>query len=203
MRLSDPPTVLVVGHVTLDRYGEGLTPGGTVGYATHTYRGLGARVRAVTRAAPDYPVGALDGVETVVVPSAETTTFVNSYGADGQRSQRVEAVAPALEPGSVPPAWRRADVVHLAPVLGELDLGAWVRSVRARWVGIGVQGWVRAVEPGGAVAQPPWQPSPEDLRGVDVAVVGEDDLRGQGDLLDRLVAAVPIYLNVRASVRRT
>jgi len=185
-------TVLLAGHVTLDRYGTAFTPGGTVSYAARTYLGLGARVLAATAYARDYPAEALSGVKADVAPSSRTTTFVNIYADDGTRTQRVEAAAPPLDPARVPAAWLKADVVHLAPILGEVDLGAWVRAARGPFVGIGVQGWVRAVEPDGMVAQPPWLPSARDLSGVHAACVGEDDLRGQGDLLDRLAAAVPI-----------
>jgi sugar/nucleoside kinase (ribokinase family) len=187
-------TVLLAGHVTLDRYGDALAAGGTVSYAARTYLGLGARVRAVTAAAGDYPMDTLAGVEADVAAAPRTTTFVNSYGADGVRAQRVEAVAPPLDPGRLPARWLEADVVHLAPILGEVDLARWLAVARGRMVGIGVQGWVRAVRPDGAVAQPAWRPSPDELRGVHAACLGEDDLRGQGDLLDRLVAAVPVVV---------
>jgi 1D-myo-inositol 3-kinase len=186
------PTVLLAGHVTLDRYGDALEPGGTVTYAARAYCGLGANVRAATAAAPDFPAHALDGAETDIAPATHSTTFVNSYGPDGVRSQRVERTAPKLDPERVPRTWRTVDVLHLAPVLGEVEIQSWLRVVRARLVGIGVQGWVRAVEANGRVVQPPWLPSPEVLRGIDAAVVGEDDLRGQGDLLERLVAAIPV-----------
>jgi len=189
-----PPLVLLAGHVTLDRYGDLLEPGGTVTYAARTYLGLGARVRAATAASDGFPGQALAGAEVSIAPAPRTTTFVNAYGPDGVRTQRVEAAAPPLAPGAIPPAWHEADVLHLAPVLGEVDLAAWVRSTRARFVGIGVQGWVREVQPDGRVAQPRWEPEPGALRGVHAACLGEDDLRGQGDLLDRLVAAVPIVV---------
>jgi len=190
--MNSPRTVLLAGHVCLDRYGTVFTPGGTVSYAAKTYLGLGARVLAATAASSDFPAEALSGAKADVAPAHCTTTFVNTYAADGTRSQRVEAAAPPLDPARVPRAWLEADVIHLAPILGEVDLGAWVRASRGGFIGIGVQGWVRAVEPDGTVSQPPWMPSPADLRGVHAACVGEDDLRGQGDLLDRLAAVVPI-----------
>jgi 1D-myo-inositol 3-kinase len=184
--------VLLAGHVTLDRWEGGLEPGGTVSYAARTYLGLGARVRAITAAGPDFPTDALAAAELSIAPADRTTTFVNRYDEAGVRTQRVEAVAPPLDPALAPAGWLEADLVHLAPVIGELDLGAWLAAVRAPFVGLGVQGCVRAVAPDGAVIQPPWRPAPEALRGVHAACVGEDDLRGQGDLLERLVAAIPV-----------
>lgn len=191
---APPPLVLVCGHVTLDRVPEGLRPGGSVTYAGLAWRALGARVRVLTAAGPDFPSEALNGLEVLRLPSPRTTVFENRHGADGRRTQRVEAAAARLDPARLPPAWREADVLHLAPVLGELDVAAFRAAVRARWVGLGVQGLVRVVAPGGAVTQPPLALDPAALRGVDVAFLGDDDLVGQGDLVARLAAAVPLVV---------
>jgi sugar/nucleoside kinase (ribokinase family) len=48
------------------------------------------------------------------------------------------------------------------------------------------------VEAGGDVVQPRWEPAPELLAALDVVVLGEDDVRGQGDLVARLAAALPV-----------
>ncbi len=191
------PTVLVCGHVTLDRVAGGLVAGGSAFYAARAHAALGARVRVVTAAADDFPREALSGVEVALAPSPRTTVFANAYGPGGRRAQRVESAAPPLSPASLPPGWADADLLHLAPVLGEVDLGAWRAAVRAGYVGVGVQGWVRGVEPGGRVVQPPWRFASRDLAGVDAACVGEDDLLGQEDLVSRLAAAVPIVAFTR------
>jgi sugar/nucleoside kinase (ribokinase family) len=121
-----------------------------------------------------------------------TTTFKNAYDADGLRSQRVLAAAAPLEAARIPSPWREADLLHLAPILGEVDLAAFRRVVRARFCGLGVQGWVRRLESDGSVSQPRWDPAPEALGGVDAAVLGEDDLAGQGDLVGRLARHIPV-----------
>jgi 1D-myo-inositol 3-kinase len=84
-------------------------------------------------------------------------------------------------------------------VLDEVDVAAFRTAVRARKVGLGVQGLVRAVAEDGAVTQPPWRPAPAALRGVDVAFLGDDDVRGQADLVDRLAAAVPVVVFTRGA----
>jgi sugar/nucleoside kinase (ribokinase family) len=188
-----PVRVLVVGNATLDRYGEEWLPGGSAWYAGHAWSALGATVRLLTAAGPDFPAQALAGLEASVVPAATTTRFANVHRPDGTRTQRVEARATALSPASLPAGWSGFDVLHLAPVLGEVDLEAWTGSVEARFVGIGVQGWVREVAPDGAVIQPAWHPEPSLLRArVHAACLGEDDLCGQDDLLARLTSAVPV-----------
>jgi sugar/nucleoside kinase (ribokinase family) len=186
------PRVLVCGHVTLDRYGEEMLPGGSAYYAGQAYHALGARVSVATAAGADFPRGALEGVEAQVAPARSTTSFENRYALDGRRSQLVTALAPPVDPAALAPAWRTADVLHLAPIAAEIDVRIWRQAVRARIVGVGLQGLVRAVLPGGEVAQPRWEFDPDHLAGVGAVFVGEDDLAGQGDLLDRLASAVPI-----------
>jgi 1D-myo-inositol 3-kinase len=190
--MTTSPSVLLAGHVTLDRHGSGFVPGGAVTYCALAYAGLGARVRLVSAAGPEFPPGVLGTAEVAFEPAPRTTTFQNAYGADGLRSQRVLAAARALEPARIPLDWREADLLHLSPVLAEVDLAAFRRAVRARFTGLGVQGWVRRLEPDGSVSQPRWDPAPEELAGVDAAVLGEDDVPGQGDLVGRLARHIPV-----------
>jgi sugar/nucleoside kinase (ribokinase family) len=186
------PSVLVCGNVTLDRTSEGLVPGGPAYYAGQAWRALGARVRVFTAAAPNHPPTALAGLEVLISPTAHTTLFVNRHGADGARTQRVEAAAPALAPAALPASWRSPDVLHLVPVLNEVDPAAFRAATRPRLTGLCAQGLLRRVAADGTVLQPPWEPDPALLAAVDVVVLGEDDVRGQGDLVARLARAVPV-----------
>ena len=197
--MSAAPLVVVCGNVTLDRTPEGLVPGGPAYYAGRAWRALGAEVRVLTAAAPDFPAEAMDGVETKVVRSARTTLFQNHYDPDGRRTQRVETQAAPLSPRHLPSHWRRADVLHVVPVLSEVDAARLRVAVRPRLTGLCAQGLVRAVGPDGTVAQPPWEPSPSLLSALDVVVLGEDDVVGQGNLLDRLAAAVPVVAFTRGA----
>jgi 1D-myo-inositol 3-kinase len=197
--VSALPTAVLCGNVTLDRTPEGLEPGGPAYYAGQAWRALGARVRVLTAAAGDFPPAALEGIEVVRIPSSRTTVFQNRYGPGGARVQRVEAQAAPLRPEHLPAGWERPDVLHLAPVLSELDPAPFRFALRPRWTGLCLQGLVRTVGPDGAVAQPPWDPAPGLLASVDVAFLGEDDLRGQRDLLDRLARAVPLVVFTRGA----
>jgi sugar/nucleoside kinase (ribokinase family) len=187
------PVVVSVGHVTHDRYGERLVPGGCAYFGARTQHALGARVRLVTTVGEDFACPeAWDGFEAVVRRAGRTTVFTNHYPQGGPRVQRIEAEAPAVDPSSLPAAWREASLLHLAPVMGEVDLAAWKGAVRARVVGISVQGWIKRAGPAQSVVQVPWDVDGAMLRGIDAACVGEEDLVGQGDLLDRLCRTVPI-----------
>ncbi len=186
------PSALALGHVTLDQVGGGLLPGGSVYYAARTLAALGARVRVLTAAAPDFPPDALAGIETAFVPAAATTTFVNAYGAGGLRAQRVLSAAPPLDPADLPPAWRGPELLLLAPVLGELDVRAFAEAARARFVGLGIQGLVREVGPDGTVGHRRLDLDPASLAAVDAAVLGEDEARGDPTLVSRLAGAIPV-----------
>jgi sugar/nucleoside kinase (ribokinase family) len=187
-----PISALVCGHVTLDRAGDRALPGGSAWYAAHALAALGGSPRIVTAAGADFPPAALAGLEASVAPAPATTTFVNAYARDGSRSQRVLAAAPRLDPGRIPAAWRTPDVLLLAPVLDEVDVAAFAGVVRARLVGLGVQGLVRAVGVDGSVRPRPLPLDEAALAAIGVAVLGEDDVGGEPDLVGRLAAAVPV-----------
>jgi sugar/nucleoside kinase (ribokinase family) len=198
------PVALVVGHATLDRVGGRTLPGGPAWYAAHALAGLGAEVRVLTAAGPDLaadafratPPGTLDAL---VLRSPATTAFENVYGAAGRRTQRVHAAARPLDPAALPAAWRDADLLLLAPVLGEVDAGGFAAAVRARAVGLCVQGLVRAVLPGGAVVPRRLERGAAAPGRIDLAVLGEDEAAGQADLVPILAAAVPLVAFTRGA----
>lgn len=178
--------VHLVGHVTIDRLvrdgEEFVHPGGCVAYAARAHHALGARVTVSTAGTPDpFP----PEVEVSRHPCGATTTFVNTYMADA-RAQTIETIGPELlpEPGAM------FDVLHLAPVLGEVPLTPWLG--RSRYVGLGLQGWLR--RPEGVVGPGVRVVAGETPRisDVDVVFLSDEDLRGQGDLLERLRVEVPL-----------
>jgi 1D-myo-inositol 3-kinase len=197
--MSSPPTALVCGNVTLDRVSGGFAPGGPAYYAGRAWHALGASTCVLTSASAEFPLTALQGLSAEVVPATATTVFDNRYGADGSRTQRVEAQAVPLDPGRLPEGWRAPDVLHLVPVLAEVGVAAFRAATRPRLTGLCAQGLLRVVGPGGEVTQPPWRPDPALLGAVDVVVLSEDDVRGQGGLLERLAAAVPVVAFTRGS----
>jgi sugar/nucleoside kinase (ribokinase family) len=188
------PVALVVGHVTLDVAPDAAVPGGSAYYAAHALAGLGADVRVLTSAGPDFPPGALHAARgrlvAHVVSAPGTTRFLNVAGTSGRRSQRVLAAARPLHPADLPAGWLAPDLLLLAPVVGELHPGALLRAVRARVVGLCVQGLVRDVRPDGEVA--PRRLDPAGLAGIDAAFLGDDEAAGQPDLPDLLADALPV-----------
>lgn len=186
-------TVVSVGHITHDRYGNRLVPGGCAYFGARTQHALGARVRLVTVVGEDFQCPqAWDGFEVAVRRAGKTTLFTNTYPSGGVRVQRIESQAPPVVPAQLPPDWLDADLLHLAPVMGEVGLGEWLGATRARFTGIGIQGWIKQAGTNEAVVQTPWQVEDSLLRRLDAACVGEEDLRDQGDLLERLCRCIPI-----------
>jgi sugar/nucleoside kinase (ribokinase family) len=191
-------TCLAVGAVTRDLYGSAVEIGGSAYYAARVFAALGAVSRVATRTRPEILRGAqLAGIDCRSKESEDAALFVNEYGANGARSQWVESAAPRIAPEDLPDGWCTADALFLCPVLGEVPLTPWLDAVRARRVGLGVQGFLRAAEPGlplgsrRRVVPARFTPDATALARVDAAFLSEEDLAlATPDLLDRLRASI-------------
>jgi sugar/nucleoside kinase (ribokinase family) len=99
------------------------------------------------------------------------TTFALDY-AGGQRRLWLRRRARPLTIDDVPDTWRRPRVAYVGPVAGECN-DAFVTGLKAKFVGAGVQGWLRRfgadgrVEPAALAAGHPY--------GFNVAIISEDD----------------------------
>ena len=197
----------VFGHTTHDRYGEEFVAGGCAYYGARVYRQLGDDVHLGTLVGEDFACKEeLEGLDRTLVRHGETTLFTNLYPDDGPRLQLLDAWAPMMRPEMFPDDLLADDLVHLAPVLGELDLAEWKEAVDAERLAISVQGWIKAPDPSARrdfadvalpegsdiVVQKPWDVTVDQLRGVDVACLSDEDLIDQGDLKERLIEAIPV-----------
>src|SRR5213078_3544275 len=74
------PDFVIIGHVTLDRFGEVTRPGGAVLYAAVAAHRLGLSVGLLTSHGNDFPLDAIPTrIEVVSVPARETTRFEHRY----------------------------------------------------------------------------------------------------------------------------
>lgn len=207
------PRVLVAGHLTHDRNQNGFLPGGCAYYASQVYRQLAARVHLAVTVGTDFVFDdVLHQVDCTLTRCGQTTVFANIYpGSEAPRIQLIESTAPNVVPLGIPDDMLNADIVHLAPVIGELDIDLWRRATHANILAISVQGWLRqrgvpvshsrlAALAGDDVAtwarghyvvSAPWNISAESLAGIDIAFLSCEDLDGQTALLHRLCAAIP------------
>ena len=183
--------IAIAGHVTHDRYGDAIVAGGCAYYGAWTHRGLSAKVRLHTTVGLDFACDdALAGFDTVVERAGKTTLFTNTYPEGGIRIQRIEAMAPKVRP---PQRIEGVDLVHLAPVMQDVDLAAWLAAAPDGLpVALAIQGWIKDTGPNETVVQTPWQVDGALLARLAAVAVGEEDLVDQGDLLDHLCRHVPI-----------
>jgi 1D-myo-inositol 3-kinase len=167
---------LAVGHVTKDLLPNGrFTLGGTAAYATLTARSLGVSAAAMTSAPPGLDLAdMLAGVQLHVIPSASPTVFENIYRGE-QRLQYLRSVADRLAASDLPPAWKRASIVLLGPLVGELGMD-WLGAFAHSLVGVVPQGWMRQWDRTGLVASRAWDEASLILPRVDVVVFSEDDV---------------------------
>jgi sugar/nucleoside kinase (ribokinase family) len=151
------PEFVAVGHVTLDRIGDAVRPGGAALYAAITAHRLGASAGILTSHADDFPLDALPPqIEVVTVPSARTTAFEHRE-VDGRRTLRVTDAAGPIGADDVPDDWRDAPIVLLAPVLNEVD-PLIATAFGDASLGAAAQGWLRGFDAEGAVTPALWTP---------------------------------------------
>jgi 1D-myo-inositol 3-kinase len=185
------PDFVAIGHMTLDHVGDVVRPGGAALYAAIAAQRLGLSAAILTSHAPDFPLDDLPTqIEVVGVEAPATTAFEHRTGGDGRVLRALGAAQP-LTSTDLPPDWRGAPLVLLAPVLGEVDppLAAAFRDAA---VGAGVQGWLRAMDGEGLVSPARWA-SPNDLLDrVQAIFVSAHDLRGQESQVTEWVQRVPL-----------
>ena len=174
---------LLLGHLTRDLLPEGgFRYGGAVLYAGLTARRLGFEVGVVTASAERDLSAVFPELRFYHLPSPQTTTFENLLTPSGRR-QRVHAQARPISIKDLPPAWRRAEIIHLAPVLDEIS-PAEARLLETDFLVANPQGWFRQVRPDGEVVfkQPDLSQAPR----FKALVLSEEDLQGHQELIPQL-----------------
>lgn len=177
------PQYVAIGHITIDRTPSGNLLGGTVLYGALTAARYGLRAAVMTRAnlpALDGPLRAqLDEitaeVEIVTQASSGITTFTNTDVA-GRRSQTIHDWGGAIDLNGLPPLWRSADAIHLAPVAQEID-ARQVHQLSTDLLGCTPQGWMRRWDEQrfGAVRPSPLRLPADLLSRIDALVVSAEE----------------------------
>jgi sugar/nucleoside kinase (ribokinase family) len=175
---------LTVGHVCHDLTPAGPVPGGTAMYSARVAQALGCRTAVLTSVGPGFDLGpVLPDIAFECVPAAQSTTFENVYTPAGRR-QTVHAVAKTMTAGDVPTAWQRASIVHLGPIVHEVDEGM-IRLFSNSLVGVTPQGWFRRWGADGRVSVGDWPGLAEVLPLAAAVIVSPEDLPHPG-LLDEI-----------------
>jgi len=180
----EPVDYLVIGHVAHDLTPGGPRLGGTVSYAALTARALGLRVGVLSAFGKETALDALKGIPVISVASPQSTTFENIYTEDG-RVQYLRAQASPIDFNSVPEAWRRTPVIHLAPIAGEMD-SSLPKGFSPTLLGITPQGWMRQWDAEGRVAPRPWANAEAALMQADAIVISREDVGGDDELIEHM-----------------
>ena len=110
---------------------------------------------------------------------AKTTRFVNEYDAAGNRTQRVEALAPQIKPSDFSDAHSKVSVVHFSPLSSdEIDSTCYHRArEEGALVSLDVQGYLRSISDTGLVSPSKWPESDRVLGLVDIVKLHDSELR--------------------------
>ena len=108
-----------------------------------------------------------------------TTRFVNEYDADGERTQRVEALAPQILASDFTKEHSRASIIHFSPLsCNEIDKECFdVAREEGALISLDVQGYLRAITDDCNVTSQIWPESDEILRLVDVVKLHDTEMK--------------------------
>ncbi len=174
--MGEQPVIefVAVGHVTCDILREGTMAGGAAFFAARAAQGLGLRAGALSSFGPGFAFRSeLGGIDLERVPADASTCFENRYR-DGRRSQRLASLAAPLGPTDLPARLAGARLAYLCPVMGEVDL-AFARAMPEALLGLGAQGWMRRADASGRIQPKRWRPTAEQLVGVDLVILSDED----------------------------
>lgn len=179
-------TYVTVGSVCWDVVEGDEKPrlGGSAVFASRVALGLGWDAVVITTGTPELAAAVrreLPAVEIVLQPSARDTAFGFDKRSDlGPDRLLAQADPVDLATTDAAGVLERADVVHLAPVMGELRADSFTLARQAPFVGISPQGLLRTAAPDGTL-QPggrfdtPWTDQ------VDAIALSEPELKRVGD----------------------
>lgn len=186
------PDFVSVGHVTLDRFGGSVRPGGAALYAAVTAQRLGASAGILTSHGRDFPLELVPPrIEVVNVPSGRTTTFTHGGESGRERTLTCPQLAGPITAGDVPEDWAGAPLVLLAPVLNELD-PALVAAFGEGAVAAAAQGWLRGRTADGRVVPTRWGSAPLVLSRIQALFLSGEDIRAEAAEAAEWYQRVPV-----------
>jgi sugar/nucleoside kinase (ribokinase family) len=188
---------LTIGHICQDVLPDGWMFGGAATYSARMAHALGCQVQVITSLRDDVDVRpALADIEIVRLSSDHTTTFENEYTSAG-RHQTLHAVAERLTPDRFP-ATLTADIVHLAPIAQEVDLG-WLERFPRSLIGVTPQGWLRQWDAQGRITPIGWAEAAEVLPHADVVIISIEDVAHNEDLVQQWAAQAKMLVVTRGA----
>lgn len=193
----EPVDYLVIGHITVDLTPAGPVLGGSAVYAALTARALGLRVGVVTVRGNEIPLAGLDEITVVAAEAEASTTFENVYAPTG-RIQYLRQVAPKVDFATVPEIWKRAKIIHLAPVAQEVE-SLLPADFRPTLLGLTPQGWFRAWDEAGKVRPCNWLEAELALAQAGAAVFSLEDVAGNETAIEQMAHATRVLAVTEAA----
>lgn len=167
-------------------------------YAGSTAARLGRRVGIVTAGGIVLSGdAALADAAVASLPSDATTTFEFRAGPTG-RTLRVLERAPRLTESMVPPAWRTAEILHLAPIADELPIDVAMAFPATTIFGT-LQGWLRSIAADGSIRPEPRRALDLPLDCFAAVVVSAEDLACDAEITRGVASRVPVLVLTRGS----
>lgn len=172
---------LLIGTITADIVGDERFLGGTASYAALIAHLFGHKVGVFTSAAPDEPLlkKLLPAAELSVRVAEHTTTFENIYSDTG-RTQYVHALSAPLSYDMLPVGWTDAPLVHLAPLVNEVDL-SFAKQFPDATVLLTPQGYMREWGDDGRVMFKRFLDT-DVLSAVDILILSRQDIADAPEL---------------------
>ena len=182
-----------IGHITEDEIGQVLMPGGTVFYGALTASNLGLRTAILTSCPKHYlPPETLNSTNMAIVESQQITRFQNTYKIvdfESYRTQTVKSMAGKIHADDVPKAWLESKLIHLGPLVGEID-DEVLKLFPDALVALSLQGWLREIDSNGVVRNKVWSGS-DILPYADLGFCSSEDLTPDVDI-EEWAKAVPL-----------
>ena len=183
----DPVDYLVIGDLSCDLTPDGPRIGGTAAYSALTAQALRLRVGIVTAWGGEIPLDRLEGIRVVSIPADHSTTFENIYTPAG-RVQYIHHVAPELQLEHVPEAWRRAPIVHIAPIAQEAK-SLVNGNLSSSLLCLTPQGWMRTWDGDKRVQPCTWPEAAQVLPKAGATVISLEDVGGDENEIEAMAAA--------------
>ena len=161
-------------------------------YSALTARAMGMRVGIVTAWTEEMDLSPLDAIPYTGIITDQATTFENIYSPDG-RLQFLRGVAERLDYHLIPDTWRTSPMVHLAPLVQEVEPSIINHMEEADFYAT-PQGWLREWDEHGRVSPGEWPEFTYVLNRMEVAVISNEDVGFDLARIDELAAACKLLV---------
>ena len=189
---------VAIGHITDDIYPKAHLGGG-VSYSAVTAAKLGLDAHIITKCPPNHPyIKKLNdlGVTVHVLPSSLNiiTTFNNKYDLQGKRKQIVTEIQESIslkDKISIPRQILKDSIIVVAPVTSsDVDVRLFPDFARYGSLNIIPQGYFRNISKDGAVVQTKWKIFEKHISNIKIAVLSEEDIILQPEIINKLPLVV-------------